>query len=62
VKNSNDIPEKLFISFSPGFNRVIGGLSDFPKPFQRFTCPVDPKTVETVRILRAVLNQPVETG
>jgi hypothetical protein len=29
-----------FISFSPGFNRVISGLSDFLKPFQRFTSVV----------------------
>jgi hypothetical protein len=28
--------ERLFISFSPGFNRVTNGPFDFPKPFQRF--------------------------
>jgi len=43
--------EMFFISFSPGFNRVTTGLSDFREPFQRFTSPpANSKTVQTVRI------------
>jgi hypothetical protein len=57
------LPERFFISFSPGFNRVISGLSDFPKPFQRFTFPSSQsETVETVRRSKGNLNHPVETG
>ena len=37
VKARRMYSERFFISFSPGFNRVISGLSILPKPFQRFT-------------------------
>jgi len=56
-------PEGFFISFSPGFNRVSGYPSDFPKPFQRFTFgPGNPKTVKTVRVSKGNPDHPVETG
>jgi len=54
---------RIFISFSPGFNRVSSGRLFFPKPFQRFTYgSANPKTVETVRISKGNLDHPVETG
>ena len=55
---------KLFISFSPGLNRVIGGLSDFPRTVST-VYPVAQgirKPLKRFEYQKGKLDHPVQTG